>query len=100
MRIAAPLFSAALCCALLAPAPAAAQEVRLPVGSSHGVRVVSHGGLAAFVFTPRAYRRVAGRRVSIGCTHFGPPRLALSSEDDATERFRAPKRRHTLETIS
>jgi hypothetical protein len=59
---------------LAAPSTGMAQ-VRLPVGESHGVRIVrEHGGIV-FVFTQSAakrYQRIAGRLVEVECTDQQP----------------------------
>jgi hypothetical protein len=64
------LAGIAIALALLVPASAAAQT-ELPVGESHGVRLLSrHGGLV-LVFTHRAdklFKRIAGKEIDISCT--------------------------------
>jgi hypothetical protein len=98
------LCSAVAACALLvAAAPAHADTPQLPVGQAHGVRVVPHRGAVAVVFTRRAaglYRQIAGRKISVECTQFGPPRLAFTGDHRAGEEWRAPKRRQTLATVT
>jgi hypothetical protein len=63
----------AVALALLAPASAAAQT-ELPVGESHGVRLLSRHGGIVLVFTHRAdklFKRIAGKEIDISCTTFG-----------------------------
>jgi hypothetical protein len=65
---------AALLIALVLPSAATAQ-VPLPVGETDGVRVVREQGAIVVVFTKRAEklrRKLAGKRVTVGCTEFIP----------------------------
>jgi hypothetical protein len=100
---------------LAAPSGAMAQE-RLPVGESHGVRVVREQGAIVFVFTDRAakrWRRIAGRMISVDCvdqepsrggpprarTFIGPPHPGdIGEESGGGVTMRAPKRGRRLET--
>jgi hypothetical protein len=100
--------------AFLAVTGATAQAA-LPVGESHGVRVVRERGAIVVVFTKRAakrYRRIAGRMVEVDCTDRdpdqGPPRahtfIGPESPGELTEvgsggvTMRAPKRGRRLAT--
>jgi hypothetical protein len=59
-------------------ANAAGTTALLPVGEADGVRIVGERGTSTIVFTKQAarmYRRVAGKRVAVGCT-------TLPADDD------------------
>ena len=64
------LAGIAIAVALLVPASASAQA-QLPVGESHGVRLLSRHGGVVLVFTHRAdklFKRIAGKEIDIDCT--------------------------------
>ena len=64
------LAGIAIALVLLVPASAAAQT-ELPVGESHGVRLLSRDGGVVLVFTHRAdklFKRIAGKEIDISCT--------------------------------
>jgi hypothetical protein len=108
-------LAAALVVLLVAPSMCMAQGP-LPVGESHGVRIVRERGAIVVIFTERAakrYKRIAGRLVEVDCTDRqprqpGPPRayafLAPSHPGQITVvsgggvTMRAPKRRRKLDT--
>lgn len=101
---------------LLAAPSGATAQAPLPVGESHGVRIVRERGAIVVVFTDRAakrWRRIAGRLVSLDCIDQapsvgGPPRartfIGPEHPGDITEEsgggviMRAPKRGRRLET--
>jgi hypothetical protein len=101
---------------LLAAPSGASAQAPLPVGESHGVRVVRDQGAIVFVFTDRAakrWRRIAGRMVSVDCvdqqpsaggpprahTFIGPPHPGdITEESGGGVTMRAPKRGRRLET--
>jgi hypothetical protein len=101
---------------LLTAAFAGTAEARLPVGESHGVRIVRERGALVIVFTSRAakrYQRIAGKNIDVDCTdqqpsEGGPPRarpfIGPHHPGEITERssggisMRAPKRRQKLYT--
>jgi hypothetical protein len=93
----------------------ATAQAALPVGESHGVRVVRERGAIVVVFSKSAakrYRRIAGRMVAVDCTDRdpdeGPPRahtfIGPESPGELTEvgsggiTMRAPKRGRRLAT--
>ena len=91
-------------------------KVVLPVGESHGVRIVREKGAIVVVFTQRAakrYKRIAGRIVEVDCTDQapeapGPPRAhafltpqnpgAITEESSGGVTMRAPKHGRRLVT--
>ena len=101
---------------LLAAPSGAMAQTPLPVGDSHGVRILRDQGAIVFVFTDRAaqrWRRIAGRMVSVDCVDHepsadGPPRVRtfigpphpgdITEESGGGVTMRAPKRGRRLET--
>ena len=101
---------------LLAAPSGAMAQAPLPVGESHGVRIVRDQGAIVFVFTDRAakrWRRIAGRMISVDCidhepsaggpprarTFVGPPHPGdITEESGGGVTMRAPKRGRRLET--
>jgi hypothetical protein len=81
---------------LVLPSSVAAQAP-LPVGETDGVRVVrDRGGGIVVVFTKRAEklrRKVAGKRVTVGCTEFMPD---ATFSGEVTQR--APRRGRRIRT--
>lgn len=100
---------------LAAPSTCMAQA-KLPVGESHGVRIVRENGAIVVVFTQRAavrYKRIAGRLVEVDCTdqqpaREGPPRAfafltphhpgEITEESSGGVTMRAPRRGRRLVT--
>ena len=87
---------------LLAPPPASAQTVQLPVGEAKGVRIVREHGAIVVVFTSRAtrlWRRVAGKRVSVLCEELpDPDQFGIVTVGGGGTTFRAPRRGRRLRT--
>jgi hypothetical protein len=101
---------------LLAAPSGTMAQAPLPIGESHGVRLVRERGALVFVFTDRAakrWRRIAGRWISVDCTDHapsagGPPRARtfvgpphpgdITEESGGGVTMRAPRRGRRLET--
>jgi hypothetical protein len=110
------LSGIAVTAALLAAPSGAMGQAPLPVGESHGVRIVRERGAIVIVFTDRAakrYRRIAGKNIDVDCIDQqpgsgGPPRaypfIGPDHPGDITEEssggisMRAPRRRQRLHT--
>lgn len=93
--------AAALLLWTAAAAPAGAAD--LPVGSADGVRIERDGGAAVVVFSKAAaplYKRIAGKRVEVECTHIATGGGLWIAEGDSSgsELARAPRRRAPLRT--
>jgi hypothetical protein len=89
----------------LALSPGSLASTPSPMKESKGVRLVKRQGVIVVVFTDRAaglYRRIAGKRIVIGCTDLPEPDelSGVSNMDEGTLHFTAPKRRQSLPTFT
>jgi hypothetical protein len=89
----------------LVVAPGSAASAPAAVDEARGVKLVRHRGEILVVFTARAarlYRRLAGKRIIIGCTDLPAPE-ELAGEpnmNDGELHFNAPGRRRPLHTYT
>jgi len=99
MRLRPLLFVLVLSLALLGVAQSAPAQV---VGEKQGVTVVrgSHGYVIRFSKrAAKVYRRIAGRRVIVGCGTVVPTNGGFSVGDDMSTLLRAPRKRHSISTL-
>src|SRR5690349_7929141 len=95
------LAVATLAAALASCSPAVAQAQ--VAGEDQGVTAARGAHGAVLRFSKKAastYRRIAGKRVTIGCGQVEKSGKGYSSVSEMTAVMRAPKRRQTLQTLA
>src|SRR4051812_36640613 len=93
------LVAIAAAAVLLAALPPSARAQL--AGENQGVTAVRGRHGVVLRFGPRAaavYRRIAGRRVEVGCTTLAKAGFGISEEGRSSELLRAPRRRGRIAT--